>query len=99
LGAEAEEQPETAVAELGAKPVLAVIAQRCALPVHRSRRIGWHLGEDQLVERREQLGVGSRTIARRVLCRLCLDGCGQSLELIEEQRVREDGPAIGGDHG
>ena len=83
----AEKEPETTIAELGAKPVLAVIAKSRALPIDGCCRVRWHIDGDELDQGRKQLGVGGFLIIVRFLRLERVDRLDQLFPLIEKERV------------
>ena len=94
----AKEQAEAPVAELCPKPVLSGGAQCAALPILGSSRIAGNCLEHQGSHSRQYLGVSGPSPAMRVSCPSLLDGCGQLFQLIEQQRVRVNGPTVDDDH-
>src|SRR6185437_11375318 len=92
LGARAvpEEQAKPAAAELRAKPMLMLLAERIALPeLGRSRPLGNHLGR-QLDNGRQKLCVRPIAVARRVLSLLAFDNLDQLDELVDEKGMGAD---------
>jgi hypothetical protein len=93
-----EEQAEAPVAELRPEPMLPGGTQRAALPILGSSRITRNCLEDQGAHSSQHLGIRRAGPAVRVFRLRLFDGRGQLLQLIEQQRVRVDGPIIDDNH-
>lgn len=94
----AKKQPEAPTAELGTKPVFAVVAKCAALPELGTGRVDGNQLEHQAVQLGEQLGIGRSCISFGVFGFRLFDRAGQLFELIEKKRMAVKRPTIDGGH-
>ena len=90
----AKEQAEAPVAEFRSKPVLVLISERRTLTIRGCGRISWYCLKNKFDDRGQKLGVGVLMVIVGLLRLHGLDGLNQFFQLIEEERMGENTPAV-----